>query len=72
MLKCATAGLAGLALTVPVLGAPPASGALQNILQNTHNSPAYEYPTDLTRGIIPVRISGCIWNWGRIGAVAAC
>ncbi|EXJ93442.1 hypothetical protein A1O1_01834 [Capronia coronata CBS 617.96] len=30
--------------------------ALQNILSNTHNSDAYTYPTDLTRGIVPKRI----------------
>lgn len=35
---------------------PDVSGTLQNILQNTHNSDLYTYPTDLTRGIIPVRI----------------
>jgi len=29
------------------------STTLQNILSNTHNSDAYTYPTDLTRGIIP-------------------
>ena len=30
------------------------SATMQNILANTDNSPAYTYPTDLTRGIIPV------------------
>lgn len=49
--------LAGLALAVPSYAATPASGALQNILQNTHQSPAYGYPTDLTRGIIPVCVA---------------
>ncbi|KAL6251611.1 hypothetical protein RBB50_001821 [Rhinocladiella similis] len=29
------------------------STTLQNILSNTHNSDAYKYPTDLTRGIVP-------------------
>ncbi|KAK5278230.1 hypothetical protein LTR40_009410, partial [Exophiala xenobiotica] len=29
------------------------STTLQNILSNTHNSDAYTYPTDFTRGIIP-------------------
>ncbi|RVX70387.1 hypothetical protein B0A52_05886 [Exophiala mesophila] len=29
------------------------SQTLQNILKNTHDSDAYSYPTDLTRGIIP-------------------
>lgn len=28
--------------------------SLQNILDNTQNSNGYTYPTDLTRGIIPV------------------
>ena len=27
---------------------------LQNILDNTHQSPLYKYPTDLTREIVPV------------------
>ncbi|KAL1957023.1 hypothetical protein VTO42DRAFT_6400 [Malbranchea cinnamomea] len=53
LLKSSTAGFfVGLAFTV-VQGAPPASGPLQNILQNTHHSPSYRYPTDLTRDIIP-------------------
>lgn len=30
------------------------SPALQNILMNTDRSDAYDYPTDLTRGILPV------------------
>lgn len=30
------------------------SDSLQNILSNSHNSDAYKYPTDLTRGIVPV------------------
>lgn len=30
------------------------SGALQNILRNTHRSDEYEYPTDFTRDISPV------------------
>lgn len=30
------------------------SDSLQNILSNTDNSDAYSYPTDLTRGIVPV------------------
>ena len=34
------------------------SQTLQNILANTHGSDAYSYPTDLTRGIIPVRCGG--------------
>lgn len=34
---------------------PDVSSTLQNILQNTHGSDLYTYPTDLTRGIIPVR-----------------
>lgn len=37
-------------------GYPDVSGTLQNILSNTHGSDLYTYPTDLTRGIIPVRI----------------
>lgn len=32
------------------------SESLQSILSNTHNSDAYSYPTDLTRGIIPVSL----------------
>ena len=30
---------------------------LQNILANTDGSNLYTYPTDLTRGIVPVRLS---------------
>jgi hypothetical protein len=30
------------------------STTLQNILANTQNSNGYTYPTDLTRGIVPV------------------
>lgn len=33
---------------------PDVSQSLQNILKNTHNSKLYTYPTDLTRGIVPV------------------
>jgi len=33
------------------------SDTLQNILSNNHNSDAYSYPTDLTRGIIPVSLA---------------
>ncbi|KAI9759626.1 MAG: hypothetical protein M4579_002194 [Chaenotheca gracillima] len=42
-------------LSVPSLAAevPP---ALSNILSNTHQSPLYTYPTDLTRNIPPVKI----------------
>lgn len=46
------------AISAVFLGCPHlASGIsyeLQNILKNTHGSNAYEYPTDLTRDIIPV------------------
>ncbi|KIX09687.1 uncharacterized protein Z518_00768 [Rhinocladiella mackenziei CBS 650.93] len=52
-----------LPLAVKVTAAPlPASAtaegldistSLQNILSNNHNSDAYTYPTDLTRGIVP-------------------
>jgi hypothetical protein len=34
---------------------PDVTDTLQNILKNTDNSNKYKYPTDLTRGIIPVR-----------------
>lgn len=33
---------------------PDVSNTLQNILSNTHGSDLYTYPTDLTRGIVPV------------------
>ncbi|PTU17775.1 hypothetical protein P175DRAFT_0504528 [Aspergillus ochraceoroseus IBT 24754] len=32
------------------------SSELQNILKNTHKSPAYGYPTDFTRGIMPIPV----------------
>jgi hypothetical protein len=35
---------------------PDISGALQNILKNTDRSTRYQYPTDFTRGIIPVGV----------------
>lgn len=39
------------------------SNGLQNILANTHGSNLYKYPTDLTRGIIPVRqLSPCMYS----------
>lgn len=44
-----------LALASLAAGGPlDVSSALQNILQNTDNDNAYHYPTDLTRGIVPV------------------
>jgi hypothetical protein len=33
---------------------PEISSTLQNILRNTDKSDSYQYPTDFTRGIIPV------------------
>jgi hypothetical protein len=36
------------------------SDALQNILKNSDNTNKYKYPTDFTRGIIPVRCHGII------------
>ncbi|KKK21406.1 hypothetical protein AOCH_004750 [Aspergillus ochraceoroseus] len=33
------------------------SSELQNILKNTHKSPAYGYPTDFTRGIMPFTLT---------------
>ncbi|PGH07332.1 hypothetical protein GX51_01876 [Blastomyces parvus] len=41
---------------VRVVDAAPVSPALQNILKNTDQSSLYEYPTDLTRGIIPIPV----------------
>lgn len=45
----------------------------QSILQNTHRSNEYGYPTDLTRGIMPVsaanrfllNLRGCHLHWAR-------
>lgn len=34
----------------------PVSSSLQNVLTNTHGSRDYGYPTDFTRGIMPVRL----------------
>lgn len=45
----------GLALSAgpsPVIGTVTSS--LQSILMNTHGSKDYEYPTDITRDILPV------------------
>jgi hypothetical protein len=36
------------------------SDALQNILKNSDNTNKYKYPTDFTRGIIPVCCHGII------------
>jgi hypothetical protein len=47
--------LFSVAVTVLAAPVPDVSSTLQNILSNTHNSDLYTYPTDLTRGIIPVR-----------------
>ena len=41
----------GLTLAVSV---PDVSSTLQNILKNTDGSNKYKYPTDFTRGILPV------------------
>ncbi|OJD33467.1 altered inheritance of mitochondria protein [Diplodia corticola] len=41
------------ARAVDAAAIPDVSSTLQNILQNTHGSDLYTYPTDLTRGIIP-------------------
>ncbi|KAK5106086.1 hypothetical protein LTS08_000202 [Lithohypha guttulata] len=38
------------------------SASLQNILANTHGSELYTYPTDLTRGIIPVGLELFAWT----------
>ncbi|KAF2269308.1 hypothetical protein CC78DRAFT_277062 [Lojkania enalia] len=35
---------------------PDVSGTLQNILKNTDKSDLYKYPTDLTRGIVPIPV----------------
>jgi hypothetical protein len=43
------------ALTVPFAGlALASSSTLQNILKNTEHTNRYSYPTDFTRGILPV------------------
>lgn len=52
MLSLSLAVSAG--LLIGSVAATPISSSLQNILKNTHDSPAYEYPTDLTKGIVPV------------------
>ncbi|ODH51054.1 hypothetical protein GX48_02839 [Paracoccidioides brasiliensis] len=39
-----------------VVAAVPGSSSLQNILKNTDRSDLYGYPTDLTRGIIPIPV----------------
>lgn len=48
--------LLGLLAFGGLVGAAPSdvTSTLQNILANTHQSEGYKYPTDLTRGIIPV------------------
>jgi hypothetical protein len=49
--------LASHGLAAPVQPTPyDISSTLQNILANTDGSKGYTYPTDLTRGIVPVRV----------------
>jgi hypothetical protein len=52
------------ALITPYAG--ERSDALQNILKNTDNANKYKYPTDFTRGIIPVRPSILTTNRSRL------
>jgi hypothetical protein len=39
-----------------------ASSELQSILKNTHKSSEYSYPTDFTRGILPVSPLLPVWK----------
>lgn len=43
----------------PVVQIPDVSDRLQTILQDPDRSNKYRYPTDLTRGILPVRMRAC-------------
>ncbi|MCJ1313017.1 hypothetical protein MMC25_006693 [Agyrium rufum] len=52
IIAAALAGCAALAVAT----APDVSSTLQNILANTDKSDLYTYPTDLTRGIVPVSL----------------
>lgn len=45
--------LPSLLQAAPLPLGPSISSVLQNILDNTDNNPGYNYPTDITRGIIP-------------------
>ena len=42
------------AAATPPSGFGYVSTPLQNVLSNTHGSDLYSYPTDFTRGIVPV------------------
>jgi hypothetical protein len=55
-MKSSSQTLALFSIVSAILAAPvPAvSSTLQNILHNTDKSDLYTYPTDLTRGIVPV------------------
>lgn len=55
MLFLSSVAVALLAGPDPALGAITSS--LQSILKNTHGSPDYRYPTDLTRDLLPVSLS---------------
>lgn len=41
-------------LVAGALSVAPVASSLQNILDNTHSSYEYGYPTDITRDILPV------------------
>ena len=56
MKSFATALFALLASAAPTPEGLDISSSLQNVLDNTHNSDLYTYPTDLTRGITPKAI----------------
>lgn len=48
--------IAGSLLSSPAASVVP---EMQSVLQNTHRSNEYKYPTDFTRGIMPVSLSCC-------------
>jgi len=53
MLLCLITVVWSFMLAVWASSTPDVPSVLSNILANTHQSPMYTYPTDLTRGIIP-------------------
>lgn len=54
------AAASALFLASPTAAQGASDSQLQSILKNTHGSSEYRYPTDFTRGILPVSMPGLV------------